>query len=539
MIDSTQISDYFEIGWYPIYWEFSDIYGNTAFDTNYVWVIDEGSPVFTDCVDTIETYFNENCQIIVPDFTGYFNVLDESGDDVLVEQFPLPSTILSGNDTIFMTANDEYGNSGTCSFLLLGIDTIGPEVFCEDTMYLCSDLSAFEFPNAVDACGTSNSGSIWINELFADNWNSLLDYSLSDTTDVIFESVDENDNSGYCESVLIPLVDEFIWDEIPNEICEGDTLPIVANSDEYTWSTSLPSTIVLGTYYSPQVDGANMTDSISLFICGNTYSQTVLISDQPEPELIIESEICSDETLVTSVMLNDYDEISWTTEDEIVNIIDNDGINAIFEFESPNENPSEVTIGVIVNNGSCSVESSQTLNIYSALNTHDLDAGEDMFLFDCTEVELDGSFLGSGTIQWTLSNNSISSVEIIDEQDLNTQVANMDFGIHEFVLMASNGICGSISDTVIVEVSNFIPNAFSPDNNGIDDYFVIQGINSHEKRELEVFNTWGALVYQNSTYNNEWDGRNMKGENLTEGTYYYVFRIADHEFTGFVIIKRQ
>jgi gliding motility-associated-like protein len=74
-----------------------------------------------------------------------------------------------------------------------------------------------------------------------------------------------------------------------------------------------------------------------------------------------------------------------------------------------------------------------------------------------------------------------------------------------------------------------IAEGFSPNNDGIDDKWVI--IKPYGTRiSVRVFNRWGSEVYGNNNYQNNWDGRADKqllGEYLPEGTYYYLVESFD------------
>lgn len=71
-----------------------------------------------------------------------------------------------------------------------------------------------------------------------------------------------------------------------------------------------------------------------------------------------------------------------------------------------------------------------------------------------------------------------------------------------------------------VDSELFIPNMFTPNGDGLNDRFVIRGIQQYNQRELIILNRWGTQVYNNKNYNNDWDG-----SNLIEGTYYYILRV--------------
>ena len=114
-----------------------------------------------------------------------------------------------------------------------------------------------------------------------------------------------------------------------------------------------------------------------------------------------------------------------------------------------------------------------------------------------------------------------------------------------------------------------IPNVFTPNGDGVNDYFIISLQNAsdapndnggsrrgnrderpeyegyeplssyYEKTELTIFNRWGRIVYQSSDYQNDWDGGG-----LSDGTYFYVLKCKglknDATYQGSVmIIKSQ
>ncbi|HEX9958838.1 MAG TPA: gliding motility-associated C-terminal domain-containing protein, partial [Fibrella sp.] len=91
----------------------------------------------------------------------------------------------------------------------------------------------------------------------------------------------------------------------------------------------------------------------------------------------------------------------------------------------------------------------------------------------------------------------------------------------------------------------FIPEGFSPNGDGINDTFVISGTEGLTV-SLEVFNRWGHLVYSNTDYRNDWDGRPNIGvqagtmsNGLPDGTYYYVVKLSDgREYVRYMTINR-
>ncbi|NWL01345.1 hypothetical protein DM790_11000 [Flavobacterium collinsii] len=76
-------------------------------------------------------------------------------------------------------------------------------------------------------------------------------------------------------------------------------------------------------------------------------------------------------------------------------------------------------------------------------------------------------------------------------------------------------------------------NEFTPNNDGKNDLFRIDCIESYPNNELKVFNRYGALVYSKTHYENDWNGTaNVsgvvnRGDMLPTGTYFYVITIGD------------
>tara|TARA_B110001452_G_scaffold41104_1_gene31519 strand:+ start:157 stop:1857 length:1701 start_codon:yes stop_codon:yes gene_type:complete len=65
-------------------------------------------------------------------------------------------------------------------------------------------------------------------------------------------------------------------------------------------------------------------------------------------------------------------------------------------------------------------------------------------------------------------------------------------------------------------------NVFTPNNDGINDFFVPINLNQYPDPYVLIFNRWGGLVYKNEKYQNDWSGTHYKtGAELKEGIYYY------------------
>lgn len=84
-----------------------------------------------------------------------------------------------------------------------------------------------------------------------------------------------------------------------------------------------------------------------------------------------------------------------------------------------------------------------------------------------------------------------------------------------------------------------IPNVFTPNGDGINDLFEIPGLPPYST--LQVFDRSGKLVKQYENYNNNWDGSDMDGNELVDGTYWYILTTPglSGKHKGYVYIKKE
>lgn len=81
-------------------------------------------------------------------------------------------------------------------------------------------------------------------------------------------------------------------------------------------------------------------------------------------------------------------------------------------------------------------------------------------------------------------------------------------------------------DTVLVDISGymdvFVPNIFSPNNDGYNDYLVVYGPRLFDYK-MEIFDRWGKLIYTTDEQKDNWDGK-LNGNELAPQTFVYIIR---------------
>lgn len=117
----------------------------------------------------------------------------------------------------------------------------------------------------------------------------------------------------------------------------------------------------------------------------------------------------------------------------------------------------------------------------------------------------------------TLSNSDFSFEWL--SNDASTSIINGNSGLYYYNLIGTNGC--SIQDSIFLTLANCedeLPNVFTPNGDGVNDYFIIDEALMYPSNQLIISNRWGQVVLKTSGYRNDFGG-----ENLTEGVYFYTF----------------
>ncbi|MCX6272089.1 MAG: gliding motility-associated C-terminal domain-containing protein, partial [Bacteroidetes bacterium] len=88
----------------------------------------------------------------------------------------------------------------------------------------------------------------------------------------------------------------------------------------------------------------------------------------------------------------------------------------------------------------------------------------------------------------------------------------------------------------VVDCQITIPNVFTPNGDGINDYFQVN-YNGNSAYHIRVFNRWGIIMFENDDVKKPWNGE-QQGTEASAGTYYYVIWIGNKEMKGTVTLLR-
>jgi gliding motility-associated-like protein len=144
-------------------------------------------------------------------------------------------------------------------------------------------------------------------------------------------------------------------------------------------------------------------------------------------------------------------------------------------------------------------------------------AMDDTFAITGTSVQLEATGGPFTNYRWEPETG-------LDNPAIYNPIATPRESIRYYVYATSEYGCIE-TDSVFVEVIENLKayNAFSPNGDGINDYFEIENSERFPEMRVDIYNRWGQLLYSTVGYgsNSWWDG-NSSGAEAPVGTYYYV-----------------
>jgi gliding motility-associated-like protein len=159
----------------------------------------------------------------------------------------------------------------------------------------------------------------------------------------------------------------------------------------------------------------------------------------------------------------------------------------------------------------------------------------------------DSCFAGSGRATLTVSGGVLPYQYLWNNSAATDEVAGLMPGTYSVAVTDSHS-CAVHIEAIVSEDSCFeirIYDVITPNADGVNDVWVIEGLNRYPQNTVQIFDKWGDLVYERSNYNNEWYGQGRGSALLPDGTYFYLVKLnarnrmgGENVFKGTVLIKR-
>ena len=148
----------------------------------------------------------------------------------------------------------------------------------------------------------------------------------------------------------------------------------------------------------------------------------------------------------------------------------------------------------------------------------------------------------SGTLTFSVISVPNLGNHIIIDNQYEYQAADITgVDIIEYQVCDDKGACATGQIVVYVKQRGeiIIPTGFSPNNDGINDYFEVVNLEDYNNVQCKIINRWGGSVYETNDYLNNWDGSGVNDKPLPDGTYFYEIILEGIKpFLGYVVIHR-
>ena len=534
----------FGLGTTVVTYTATDASGNTSTCTFNVLVEDDVDPIIANCPSTITVYTEATTCDAVATWTAP-TATDNCTDAAAITWASTSNpgaTFPLGTTAVTYTATDASGNNATCTFDVIVIDNVNPildncpsnfTVYATSTT--CDAVATWTPPTATDNCTTT--------PVLTSDFNSGDVFSIGATT-VTYTATDLASNSVTC-SFIITVVDTVkpVIANCPNNFSINNDLNVCSavttwtaptatdNCSVSTFTSSHNSGVILPV--GPHTITYTATDD-----AGNssTCSFVVTVVDAQNPQVAIQ---------LSKATYCDGDVVSWKE-----NITDNCGVGTV---NSSHDNNSVFAIGT-------TTVTYTVRDIHNNLTTYTFDVivnplptvsvkqnVYDVCMTDEFSISVQNP-ISNANYSWTHHGMEVATgTELVY---LNTNESHR--GQHIVTVTDLNGCMQSDTFQLNVNICALqIPEIISPNGDGANEVFVIPYLELYPNTKVWIHNRWGALVYQNDDYQNDWDGRstnqlNIGGDELPEGTFFYILELGGDGtfpnsgaiYKGYVYIKR-
>jgi len=310
-------------------------------------------------------------------------------------------------------------------------------------------------------------------------------------------------------------------------VCVGNTINLTSSGGtDYSWSG--PNGFI-NSAQNPSILNANtaMAGAYTVIVtaatgCTNTNTTSIIVNALPTASITItdNSEIANNDGIIcngatATLTASGGTSYIWSSGETTAVIVKG----------------TAGTYTVTVTNANGCTDTATATVVVNALPA--AEASNNGPVFSLKALDLTGGPEGMTTYSWTGPNGFTSNSQ---SPSVSASALAAMAGVYTLTVTNASGCTNTATTTV--EVNELpIPSVITPNGDGKNDYFVIGEI--IDQVELIIFNRWGNEEYTNSNYSNDWDGRNNKGVELPNDTYFYILKFESGKIKkGSVLIKR-
>jgi gliding motility-associated-like protein len=241
-------------------------------------------------------------------------------------------------------------------------------------------------------------------------------------------------------------------------------------------------------------------------LCVDEVVKVITLKASPDVQLSIPDSVC--EEAVPVQLFATHGDFNGR------GVFSGSGVGSSGQFNPAQAGVGEHTIRyVFVANNGCSDTVSKIIRVLPSPQVY---AGRDTSILEEESIQLAGQSATAGaSYKWTPSTG-------LNRDDILNPVAKIkDDMIYTLTVTSSSGCVNSSQVKIKVLKKPVIPNSFSPNGDGINDFWNITHLESYPNCTVEIYNRYGEKLYSSFGYSIPWDGR-FKGAEMPVGTYYYI-----------------
>ena len=475
--------------------------------------------------------------IAIADYTNLITVTDNKDINPIITQSPVAGNPFTNGMTITITAKDASGNESGCSFKIsASADVTKPVITCIGSQSLSCSSILPDYTKMITATDNCDAAPV-ITQSPSEG---------SPFTDGMTITITAKDASGNESDCIFKInvsadVTKPVITCIGNQtLAFGDVLP-----DYSALVTATDNCDAAPIVTQNPVAGSAFTDGMTVVISatdasGNTETCSFVITAIPDTDTQAPVIIClaNQQVSCSTTKVPDYTSLISITDnkDPKPTVKQSPAAGSVFK------DGMTVTITATdasSNKATCSFKINSDILL--------VDAGDDIEIKQGELVQLEAVATEEGSFKWTPT-KGVS----------NAFISNPFFSPVEtttYTVSFTNKEGCEVHDSVIISVEpkekDETKYGFSPNNDGINDVWVIHDITKYPDNEVSIYNSWGDLVFQAQGYNNSnnvFSGiankkRNLGADMLPEGTYFFEINpnAASHHFKklkGYLVLKR-
>jgi gliding motility-associated-like protein len=447
----------------------------------------------------------------------------------------------------FSNGNITCYNSSQTSLLVKPIllFNLGPDqVLCQnDNLVLNGPAGATSYNWYGSTSYTSNTQNFFVSQMTSAN------------SGVYVLEVDLNGCKTY-DSVNVGVLTPIIFTLTPTNrtICKGDFVSFVVGAAQgsenyaYSWNPAIYVTGPTGSIQAGYPLGSTVYNISAYDIACPNYviqtSFTLTVKQPPQPSIeITKNNVCEPMCAIFNSHLQNSADVTYDFGPN--NTVDGDSVNVCL-----NAGTYFMTITAKGKNGCTGVYTYTNfpITVYPKPGADFTWSPDDPNTTDNQVTFMPTTKTGTAiSYEWEFTNST--NVGKIDTSTMKNPTKTYDNnGKFPAMLVARNeyGCVDTVFKVIIIDedVNIYIPNTFTPNDDGINDTFFMCGVGlKSEGFLMEIYDRWGTLLYSSRDINKGWDGT-VKGVKAEQGTYVYKLKVycdngkGKKEFKGHVTLLK-